>query len=508
MSTPLPIRQVIVVGAGPTGLALAAELALAGVRCAVLEKRAETPNITRAFGVSARTLELLDARGLADEVISRGNKVPKAQVNVGVFVDFAPLNSRFNYMLIVPQSGTEAVLENRCRELGVTIERGVEVVGITQDADGVNVRVEGPRGTRTERALYVVGCDGAHSTVRDQLGARFVGDQYDVDLVLADVRLSNPPHDLVFGRATAAGIQLLIPFGDGYHRSIAFRHGMSATGQEPTLEEVRETSRLIAGTDYGMTEARWTTRFRSERRQAEHYRYGRVLLAGDAAHVHSPAGAQGMNTGIGDAMNLGWKLAATVHGTAPIWLLDTYESERHPVGEQVLKVTDRMFRFVMIKSNIVQRIARLGLRAALSIEAIQRVPRSFLSGVGFSYPPRGDRPHELAGKRAPDITIDGTRLAEALRPGRFVLIDTTPGGAAARVARERYEDRVITLTVKPTGHSPANQPAVTLVRPDGYIAWASDDPGADVNGLLAEWCGTKPASEPRAAQSPSGADHH
>ena len=494
-------EHVIVVGAGPTGLALAAEVALAGVPCTVLEKRTATPNITRAFGVNARTLEQLDARGLADEVISRGTKMPRAQVNQGVSLDFTPLDSPYNYLLIVPQSGTETVLETRCRDLGVRIVRGADVVGIAQDHDGVDVLVAGPDGTRTERAAYVVGCDGAHSTVRDEVGARFVGDQYDVDLLLADVRLTNPPHDVLFTRATAAGIQLLIPFGDGYHRSISFRHGAPPTDEAPTLEEVRDATRHIAGDDYGMTEARWMTRFRSERRQAEHYRYGRVLLAGDAAHVHSPAGAQGMNTGIGDAMNLGWKLAATVSGTAPSWLLDSYESERHPIGEQVLKVTDRMFRLVMIRSGVIQRLARLGMQAAFSIEAFQRLPRTFLSGIGFSYPPRGQAPHKLAGRRMPDVAVDGIRLAEALRPGRFVLIDTTNPGTAAGVARERYENKVTALAGRPAEGGSTELPAVALVRPDGYVAWATDRATTDGLGLaasvddaLAEWCGT-PATE-------------
>lgn len=491
-------QQVVVVGAGPTGLALAAELALAGVPCTVLEKRSTTPNITRAFGVNARTLEQLDARGLADEVIARGTKMPQAQVNQGVSLDLAPLRSPYNYLLIVPQSGTEAVLETRCRELGVRIVRGAEVVGITEDDGGVDVRVAGPEGMRTERASFVVGCDGAHSTVRDQVGARFVGDQYDVDLLLADVRLSNPPHEFLFTRATAAGIQLLIPFGDGYHRSISFRHDAPPTDQEPTLEEVRDTTRQIAGSDYGMAEARWMTRFRSERRQAEHYRYGRVLLAGDAAHVHSPAGAQGMNTGIGDAMNLGWKLAATVRGPAPGWLLDSYESERHPIGQQVLKVTDRMFRLVMIKSGVVQRLARVGMRVAFGIEAFQRIPRTFLAGIGFSYPPRGNAPHKLAGTRMPDVAIGGTRLAEALRTGRFVLIDSTAPGTAAGLARERYGDAVATLTGRPAEGDSTTVPMVTLVRPDGYVAWATDHATAGlaeaVDDILADWCGT-PATE-------------
>ncbi|MGW0801615.1 FAD-dependent monooxygenase [Nonomuraea sp. NPDC002799] len=319
-------ERVIVVGAGPTGLALAAELALAGVPCTVLEKRADAPNITRAFGVSARTLDLLDSRGLAEEVIRRGNKVPKAQANVGVYVDFTKLDSRFNFMLIVPQSGTEGVLEDRCRELGVDLVRDAEVVRLTQDGDGVELRVRSAAGAeRVERAAYVVGCDGAHSVVREQVGARFVGKRYDVNLLLADVRLSDPPSEVLFGRATPAGIQLLIPFGDGYHRSISFLHGAA----------------------------------------------------------------------------------------------------------------------------------------------------------------RGDHPHRLAGTYAPDVTPAGVRLAEALRPGRFVMVDTTPAGIAATLTEKEYAGRVSTLAGQSGG-----LPAAMLVRPDGYVAWATDDTQARAAGeALTTWLG-------------------
>jgi 2-polyprenyl-6-methoxyphenol hydroxylase-like FAD-dependent oxidoreductase len=475
--------HVVVVGAGPTGLAVAGELALAGVPCTLLEKRANVPNITRAFGVNARTLELLDARGMADEVIARGFKVTSAQPNIGAFISLTRLDSRFRYILIVPQSGTEDVLERRCLELGVRIVRGAEVVGLAQDDEGVDVRVEGPSGPMTERASYVVACDGAHSRVRSELGAEFVGERYDVNLLLADVRLSEDPGDVVFARANAAGLQLLIPFGDGYHRSISFLHGTPPEG-EPTLEEVRAASRQITGSDYGMRDARWMSRFTSERKQARHYRFGRVFLAGDAAHVHSPAGAQGMNTGIGDAMNLGWKLAAAVRGTAPSWLLDSYESERHPVGAEVLAVTDRLFRLTLIKSGALQRLVRLVVATALRVEAVQRVPRTFLSGLGVAYEPRGTAPHPLAGKRVPDLTLDGVRLAEALRRGRFVLVDTTPSGTAAREAAERYGDRIAVLAGTPKDGD--RVPSVLLVRPDAYVAWAGE-PGS-AGAALAEWC--------------------
>ncbi|GAB3909768.1 FAD-dependent monooxygenase [Kibdelosporangium lantanae] len=458
--------QVIIVGAGPTGLALAAELALNGVACRVLERRTDVPNITRAFGVNARTLEYLHSRGMAEEVISRGNKSSEAVLAMGATIDFRPLPTPFNYMVIVPQSGTETVLEKRCHDLGVPIERGAELVRVRQDDDGVDVTVRGDGVDTVVRASYVVGCDGAHSRVRDEIHTRFVGDVYDVHLMLADVRLSDPPAEAVYTGISPAGIQLLVPFGDGYHRSISFRHG-AAADRPLTIDEVRAAAVDITGSDFGMHDPRWMTRFLSERRQAEHYRVGRVFLAGDAAHVHSPAGAQGMNTGIGDAMNLGWKLAAAVHGTAPEWLLDTYETERHPVGEQVLKVTDRVFRLIMNRSPVAHRMLGALLPQVFKLEAAQRFPRTFLSGIGIAYAPRGRHPHKLAGHRMPGVTD----LAEDMRRGRFLLV--TPA---------KIDDDRVDQVVRP------NDPAYVLVRPDGYVAWAGTGP-AEARTAITEWCG-------------------
>jgi 2-polyprenyl-6-methoxyphenol hydroxylase-like FAD-dependent oxidoreductase len=466
---------VIVVGAGPTGLALTEELALNGVPVRLLERRADVPNITRAFGVHARTLELLNARGLDDEVVQRGLKVSSAQLNLGAEIDFRPLPTPFNYMVIVPQSGTETVLEKRCAEMGVHVERGVEVLGVRQDGDGVEVEVRQGSDIHTIRGSYVVGCDGAHSKIRDEMGVKFVGDVYDIHLVLADVKLTNPPADTVYNALSPAGIQLLVPFGDGYYRSISFLHG-APTDKPLTIDDIRQASQKITGQDFGISEVRWMTRFLSERRQAEHYRVGRMLLAGDAAHVHSPAGAQGMNTGIGDAMNLGWKLAATLKGTAPSWLLDTYEAERHHTGEQVLKVTDRVFRVTMLKSEVAHRVIGLLMRRLLKIDAAQRGPRAFLSGIGISYAARGQHPHKLAGHRAPFVTD----FAQEMHTGKFVLVDSTESAGT----RPDFGDRVVVVHRKPV----EGIPPVMLIRPDGYVAWAGDTID-EANNATADWCG-------------------
>jgi len=451
--------DVVVVGAGPTGLMLACELALGGANARLLEERTDTPNITRAFAVHARTLELLDARGLAEELLPRGVPVREVAPPGGSTLNLGELPTRFGMVLIVPQSGTERVLQARADELGVEIVRGAEVVGLTQDGDGMTIECAGGDSVR---AQYVVGCDGAHSAVRSRLGIDFVGKQYETHILLADVRLTRAPGETLTGIPNEKGVVLLIPFGDGWFRAIAWdRLREQAPLREPvTLEEIRDSFNRIAGHDFGMTEMRWSSRFLSERRQARHYRIGRAFLAGDAAHVHSPLGGQGMNTGIGDAMNLGWKLAAAVRGSAPPRLLDSYEAERHPVGADVLRLTDVFNQLVLGHSR-----ARRLLRSAF-IGTVTRVPRGRrllgerLSGIGIAYPhQRGD--DWMVGRRMPDIVCEGKRVYELLREGRFVLV------TAARIAVDR-PDIVHAIDAHP------ELPDAVLVRPDSYVAWASE----------------------------------
>src|SRR5262245_23476546 len=363
--------DVAVIGAGPTGLMLACELALAGVGVRVLERRAEESNITRAFAVHARTLELLDARGLADDLLPKGVPVREITPAPGATLKFAELDTRYPMLLIAPQSGTERVLAARAAELGIDIVRGAEVTGLAQDDDGVTVELAGGDAVR---ARYVVGADGAHSAVRGMLGVDFVGKQYETHILLADVQLTTPPDDPMFARTNDQGAVIVVPFGDGWYRAIAWdRERERAPLSEPvTHAEMRDAFLRIAGEDFGMGEPRWSTRFLSERRQAERYRVGRVFLAGDAAHVHSPLGGQGMNTGIQDAMNLGWKLAAAVRG-AGAWLLDTYQAERHPVGASVLKLTDAFNQLVLGRSKVRNAVQGLAIRTIIHFGPTRRV---------------------------------------------------------------------------------------------------------------------------------------
>ncbi|GFG52755.1 FAD-dependent oxidoreductase [Mycolicibacterium agri] len=473
---PVESSDVVVVGAGPTGLMLAGELALGGVAVRLLEERSDLPNITRAFAVHARTLELLDARGLADDLLARGTAVYQITPPGGAMVDLRRLPGRFGMVQIVPQSGTEQVLEARVDAHGVPVVRGATVVGLTQDGDGVTV--DCADGTAV-RAKYVVGCDGAHSTVRRLAGIDFVGKQYETHILLADVRLTRAPQDTLTGVPNARGVVLMIPFGDGWFRAIAWdRLCEQAPLREPvTFDEIRDSFRRIARDDYGMTEMRWSSRFLSERKQAEHYRAGRVFLAGDAAHVHSPLGGQGMNTGIGDAMNLGWKLSAAVAGTAPDWLLDSYEAERHPVGAAVLRMTDAFNQVVLGRSRA-QRLVRAAVLGAITrLPVTRRAVAGRLSQIDIAYPRPSGHDHRMVGRRMPDVDCGGTRLYELLRGGRFVLAtrgdtDVAPPGVVSAV------------------HADERLPAAVLVRPDSYVAWAHDRPAApDVAAAVARWTG-------------------
>ncbi|MFI6434727.1 FAD-dependent monooxygenase [Streptomyces sp. NPDC050759] len=459
---------VIVVGSGPTGLLLAGDLATAGVPVTLVEKRPhEISNLSRAFVVHARTLEQLDARGLADELEAVGRTLDTLGLFTRLTVDLTTLPSHFNHLLVIPQYEVEKALERRAVAAGVEFRYESEMTGLTQDADGVTVEVRTAAGAQQElRAAYVVGADGMRSAVRNALGLPFPGRSVIRSVVLADVKLAEEPGSLFTVNAVDGAFAFLAPFGDGYYRVFGWQRSRNVSDSEPLdLDEIKETARLALGSDFGMHDPRWMSRFHSDERQAPRYRVGRVFLAGDAAHVHSPAGGQGMNTGLQDAANLSWKLAQVLRGHASPGLLDTYQAERHPVGRSVLRSSGGLVRLGMARRPWT-RALRAGVAAFLdSVGPARRRAVGRITGVGYRYAaPHGA--HRLTGTRVPDVALRGTRLYEALRGGRFVLITPEPeaygdwGAHKDRLAVERWA---------------TSSRTTVLVRPDGYVGWAAED---------------------------------
>ncbi|WP_338696535.1 FAD-dependent monooxygenase [Streptomyces sp. Q6] len=457
------VGSVLVVGSGPTGLLLAGDLAAAGVPVTLVEKRARTiSNLSRAFVVHARTLEQLDARGLADEIEERGQVLDRLRLFGRLTVDLGDLPSRFNHLLVVPQYEVEKALARRAVEAGVSFAYETEVTGLTQGTDGVTLQVRTADGESKEMsAAYVVGTDGMRSAVREAVGLPFPGRSVIRSVVLADVRLAERPENLLTVNAVGDAFAFIAPFGDGYYRVIGWNRAHDVPDSTPLdLDEIKEIARLALGRDFGMHDARWMSRFHSDERQAPAYRVGRVLLAGDAAHVHTPAGGQGMNTGLQDAANLGWKLAAVLNGRADKALLDTYQAERHPVGRAVLRSSGGIVRMAMAR-----RPWTLAARAVLTglvdrVHPARDRALGQITGIGFRYP-AAKGAHALVGRRVPDVALrGGTRLYEALRDGEFVLI--LPEEAEHKGGPVRVE------------HWASDRRTALLVRPDGYAAWASE----------------------------------
>ncbi|MGW7065587.1 FAD-dependent oxidoreductase [Streptomyces sp. NPDC054855] len=515
MATSAPQQSVIVVGAGPTGLALACELAAAGISCTVLERRTAPSAQSRAMGLYSRTMEVLDLRGHADDLVALGRPVRRMVPARGAVVDFAELDTRFPYLNVIPQSRTESVLQQRAIDLGVTIERDAEVFGLGQDGKGVTLQVRSPAGEWEESADFVVGCDGAHSVVRELAGIAFRGRTYDIAPILADVRLRKPPPEAVLLRNGGGGIVLSVPYGDGLYRLAVAHRDRPWTRDPVTLDELRGLLIDALGFDPEPYEPTWLARFKIHQRIADQYRTGRVLLAGDAAHLHSPLGGQGINLGIQDAVNLGWKLAAEVQGWAPSGLLDSYASERRPHAEQILRATDRATRLATNPSPALNTVRRTVLARLLSHSGPRRVAGEAISGLRAGYAPRGSRGGGLpirAGQRVPDLRVQRpdappVRLYELMRDGRFLLVDLTDDGAAAKLA-EDWGSRV--SPVRATGPLPG-LPGVELllVRPDGYAAWVAgpEERGADedrVSEALHRWCGVQgPAPSRRTHETPA-----
>jgi 2-polyprenyl-6-methoxyphenol hydroxylase-like FAD-dependent oxidoreductase len=453
--------DVVVVGAGPTGLMLAGDLVEAGVRVVLLERRAGESNLARAFAVHARTMEQLQIRGVAAELAASGTTIGKLVLYGRAAIDLSRLPSRYPSLLITPQSRTEEVLTRRLERLGGSIVGGSEVVGVAQDANGVELRVRGADGAeRRQRASYVVGADGVHSAVRTALGLPYPGRSVVRSLMLADVRMTDPPADVLAVNGVGDAFAFVAPFGDGWYRVFAWNRHHQVDDTAPVeLSEVREATRSALGTDFGMHDPRFLSRFHSDERQVPSYRVGRVFLAGDAAHCHSPAGGQGMNTGIQDAANLGWKLAAAVAGWGGEALLDSYQAERHPVGRQVLRSSGLLVRLALVRPRWGRAVRNVVVTALLGMPPISAKAAGVISAIGLRYPaPPGADPR--VGTRVADVALrDGRTLADALRGGRFVLLGSPAADLPGPVD-----------AAEPRGGGERDQ--LTLVRPDGYVGWA------------------------------------
>jgi 2-polyprenyl-6-methoxyphenol hydroxylase-like FAD-dependent oxidoreductase len=487
--------DVVVVGGGPTGLMLAAELGLLGVDAVVLERLAEPSGESRAGGLHARTMEVLDQRGLLGPFLERGRRIDGAHFS-GIALDLTGVRTRHPYLLALLQRHVERLLEARVAELGVPVRREVEVTGLVQDADGV--RVGTADGARL-RARYVVGCDGGRSTVRRLAGIDFPGTPATLTALLGDVELAEPPAESIFQERRAGGNFSVLGFEPGWWRVMTTEFDGPPPATAPDLDELRATMLRVAGTDFGMHSPRWVSRYGDAARQADRYRSGRVLLAGDAAHVHHPAGGQGLNTGVQDAVNLGWKLAAVTRGGvdpgAADDLLDSYHAERHPVAARVLQNTRA--QTALSRPDPQTAALRESVAAMIATAGVNRELALMITALDLRYPVGGPA-HPLLGLRAPDVGLTTgagrTRLHELLHAARPVLLDLT-GGAVP--AAEGWADRVDVVaavpadpvwTVPVAGAVPA--PDALLVRPDGHVAWVGGaDDAEPLRAALTRWCG-------------------
>ncbi|NUT47184.1 MAG: rifampin monooxygenase [Saccharothrix sp.] len=469
--------DVVIAGAGPTGLMLAAELRLHDVHVVVLEKDPEPPKHVRALGLHARSIELMDQRGLLERFLEHGTRHPLG----GFFAAItrpAPdrLDTAHGYVLGIPQPVTERLLAERAAELGADVRRGVEVVGLAQDEDAVTVELAD--GTRL-RSRYLVGCDGGRSRVRKLVGIAFPGEPSRVETLLGEMEVGVPRDEVlaVVARVRETEKRFGVgPFGEGVYRVVVPAEGLAEDrAVPPTLEEVKERLRAVAGTDFGVHSPRWLSRFGDATRQAERYRAGRVLLAGDAAHVHPPTGGQGLNLGVQDAVNLGWKLAAEIRGWAPAGLLDSYQAERHPVAAAVLDNTRAQMELMSTEPGA--RAVRRLVAELMEFDEVNRhlIEKITATAIRYDF----GEGHELLGKRLRDIGLKRGRLYGLLHGGRGLLLDQT-----GRLSAAGWEDRVDHVV---DVSEELDVPAV-LLRPDGHVAWVGEDQD-DLVAHLPRWFG-------------------
>ncbi|MEV0444299.1 FAD-dependent monooxygenase [Streptomyces spectabilis] len=487
---------VIVAGAGPAGLMLAAELRIAGVGVTILERLPERTGESRGLGFTARTMEVFSQRG----ILPRFGEVETSNQGHfgGIPVDFGVLDGAQQAAKTVPQSTTEAILEGWVRDLGADLRRGHELLSVDDDGTGVNVRVRGPEGEQTLRCDWLVGCDGGRSTVRKACGFDFPGTAATMEMYLADLRGVDLEPRMI-GENLPGGMVMVGPLPGGITRIIVCERGtppQRRTGPPP-FQDVADAWKRLTGADISHAEPVWVSAFGDATRQATEYRRGRVLLAGDSAHIHLPAGGQGMNTSIQDAVNLGWKLAATVHGTAPAGLLDSYHTERHAVGRRLLMNT-RAQGLIFLGGPEVQPLREV-LGELVAYEDVSRHLAAMVSGLEITYDVGGGS-HPLLGRRMPRLALrpaaGTTRPGDttaALHAGRAVLFDLRDN-PRLRERAAPWTDRIDLVTAAPdddAGPVPAGLAGTTavLVRPDGHVAWAAPGSHDDLPMALERWFG-------------------
>ena len=475
---------VVIAGGGPTGLMLAAELALADVDVEIVERRSSQEiDGSRSGGLHSRTIEVLDQRGVADRFLGKG-KPMQVQWFGGIGLDISDFPTRHNYGLALWQSEFEPILADWVNELGVPITRQREVRGFAQDDTGVDIEVSDGR---SMRAGYLVGCDGGRSVVRRTAGIEFPGCDPSISWVIAEVEMDEEPE--LGTRREGGGIG---PVDDGARFRVVLTERLVEHSEDPTMNDLREALIGAYGTDFGAHSPTWISRFTDMTRQAASYRERRVLLAGDAAHVHPPQGGQGLNLGVQDAVNLGWKLAQVVKGTSPDSLLDTYQAERHPVGARVLRNT--MAQVALTRPDERTQELHKTMAALLQMNEPRKTVAGMISGLDIHYD-LGDG-HPLLGRRMPDldlVTADGPlRVFTLLHDARPVLLNLGDPGefdVGPWATRVKLVDAISLGPWELPVVGQVTAPQAVLIRPDGHVAWVGGFSGPGLLEALTSWFG-------------------